>query len=376
MIISQYIGSRRKRDAEKAAAQVFLLGAVFSAAAMAFVFLFGNAVLLALYRDVDPQVMNACRDYLRIVTFSFPACATYNAGAALYRSMGKTRVTMTVSVIMNVANAAGNAVGIFALRAGVAGVAWPTVISWYVAAAMMTARCLRENNDVQLHIRDILHLNGTVSGSILRVALPNAAENMLFQGAKIALGAFVATFGTIQIAANGVAQTLWSLGACIHVAMCPVYITVIGQCAGAKDMEAAAWYMKKLTRLTLVLAIGWSIICTLIALPLLPLYAVSEETRRLIWIAVLIHNSFSAFVEPFTMPLASGLRATGDIRFTFWSSVFCTVFFRTAMAYLLGSRLGMGIIGVTWAMVMDWCLKAALDIMRFRSNRWSAHQLI
>lgn len=52
--------------------------------------------------------------------YSFPALAVYNAGAALYRSIGKTRVTMNISIIANVINVAGNLIGVFWLRAGVA----------------------------------------------------------------------------------------------------------------------------------------------------------------------------------------------------------------------------------------------------------------
>ena len=49
-------------------------------------------------------------------------------------------------------------------------------------------------------------------------------------------------FGTYQIAANGVAQSIWSLAALVGSAMGPVFITVIGQCMGAKDVDQAKFY--------------------------------------------------------------------------------------------------------------------------------------
>lgn len=59
-------------------------------------------------------------------------------------------------------------------------------------------------------------------------------ENGVYQLVKVALSSMVALFGTYQIAANGVAQSIWSLAAIIGLAMAPVYTTVIGQCMGQK----------------------------------------------------------------------------------------------------------------------------------------------
>ncbi|MBE5808240.1 MAG: MATE family efflux transporter [Clostridiales bacterium] len=376
VIVSQYIGRNDKASANLAASQGFHIAGVTSLVCLALTLVFGNAVLAALYAHVDGAVMSACRIYLRIVALSFPANAIYNAGAALYRSMGRTRTTMIVSGCMNLLNVIGNAIGVFVLKAGAAGVAWPTTISWYFAAVVMTALCLNEKNQVFVRFGDMLRLRRDMAGRILRIAVPNAAEQVLFQLAKVVLGSLIATFGTSQIAANGIGQTLWSLAACMCTSMSPVFITVVGQCMGAGDTEAAAWYMRKLTRLSLMLSTLWNAMVLLLVPLILPLYAVTPETRHYIWVIVIIHNIFAALVQPFAMPLSSGLRAAGDVQFSLWSSLLCTVVFRTALSFALGLGLGMGIVGIAWAMVLDWCLKAVLDVLRFRGNRWKDKKVI
>ena len=376
VVVSQYIGRGDGKSANLAASQGFHIAGILSMACLALTLVFGNAVLARLYAQVDGAVMSACRVYLRIVALSFPANAIYNAGAALYRSMGRTRATMFVSAGMNLLNVIGNAIGVFVLKAGAAGVAWPTTISWYFAAVVMTALCLNRENDVHIRFRDMLRPHGEMAGRILRIAIPNAAEQVLFQMAKVVLGSLIATFGTSQIAANGIGQTLWSLAACMCTSMNPVFITVIGQCMGAGDTGAAAWYMRKLTRLSLLLSTLWNALVLLLVPAILPLYAVTDETRRFIWVIVIIHNVFAALVQPFAMPLSSGLRAAGDVQFSLWSSLLCTVVFRTALSFILGLWLNMGIVGVAWAMVLDWCLKAALDVARFRGNQWQNKRVI
>ena len=234
----------------------------------------------------------------------------------------------------------------------------------------------RREDQVCIRLKHVLRLNMPMSRRILAVAIPNSIENTLFQAAKVVLGMLVATFGTSQIAANTTGQTFWSLAACMSVSLGTVFITVIGQCTGAGDTEAADWYMRKLTRLSLVLAFAWNVMVMILTPLLLPLYDLSGETKRLILIIVAIHNLFSALVQPFSGPLSSGLRAAGDVKFTMWASVFSTVVCRTLLSFLLAKQMGMGVIGIALAMVLDWCIKAALDIWRFCSGRWKEKRII
>ena len=223
VVVSQYIGSRERKQADLAASQIFHLAGVISLVCMALMLCFGSALLQAMYPSTEPATMEACKTYMWIVSLSFPANALYNAGAAIYRSMGQTRATMWVSLAANLVNVIGNAIGIFVLRAGAAGVAWPTTISWYVAAVIMTCLCLKKDNEVRIHPGQILKLNGSMSKRILGVAIPNSVENTLFQAAKVVLGMLVATFGTSQIAANTTGQTFWSLAACMGISMGTVF---------------------------------------------------------------------------------------------------------------------------------------------------------
>ena len=372
----QYLGSKKREDADLAASQIFHINAVLSLVCTLAMLLLGNAILSGLYGSVEPTVMEACRIYLRIVILSFPANAVYNAGAALYRSMGKTRTTMFVSIAMNLINVAGNAIGVFALRAGAAGVAWPTTISWYFAAIVMTVLCLNEKNDVCLRARKALRIQKEMAWRILKIAVPGGIENGLFQLAKVVLGSLIATLGTAQIAANGIGQTIWSFASLVNVAMSPVYITVVGQCMGAKDAAAADYYMRKLTRLTVLLAVLWNAAVILFLPVILPLYDITDETKRLIFLIVIIHNLFCGIVQPFSMPLAAGLRAAGDVKFAMYSAIFCTVVLRTALSFVLALWLHLGVVGIALAMVLDWTVKAALDLLRYREGKWRGMEVI
>lgn len=230
VVISQYIGRGDKCSAGTCASQLLSFSTLFSVATAA-VLLIGNEWILGLmFGRIESSVMDACVTYMRISAYSYPALAVYNVGAALQRSMGRTNVTMYVSMASNAINVIGNLIGVFVVHAGVAGVAYPSLAARAFSAALITWMCFRGGNGVCYSWREIFSIKAGYMKRILKIAVPNGLENGVFQLVKVALSGIVALFGTCQIAANGVAQSIWSMAALMGVTMGAVFITVIGQC--------------------------------------------------------------------------------------------------------------------------------------------------
>ena len=248
VVVSQYIGRRERALADLSGSQLLMFSTLLSVVLTAVSLIWNRPLLSLLFGSVEADVMEACVVSLRISAYSFPALAVYNAGAALCRSMNETKITLYVSAASNVINVVGNAIGIFVLHAGVAGVAYPTLAARTFSAIAITVFCFRGRSAVRYHVRDIFRWEGGMLWRILKVAVPNGVENGLFQLIKVALSSITALFGTVQIAANGIAQSIWSLAALVGAAMGPAFVTVIGQCMGAEDSEAAEYYMQKLMR--------------------------------------------------------------------------------------------------------------------------------
>ena len=123
IICSQYIGKEKPREAEKAAKQV-LLAVFFIAAVITVLCMVSNRGLLRLvFGQVEEDVMEAAVIYFYYTALSFPFIGLYDAGAAIYRAQGNSRLPMTVSVISNFLNIIGNAIFIWGFHMGVAGAA-------------------------------------------------------------------------------------------------------------------------------------------------------------------------------------------------------------------------------------------------------------
>ena len=376
VVISQYIGKKANDDAGESASQLLFFSTTFSLVAAVLVLIGNEAMLRRMFGKVEEDVMQACITYLRISAYSYPALAIYNSGAALFRSIGRTSVTMYLSIASNIINIIGNVIGVFVLKAGVAGVAYPSLLARIFSAVIITWLCFQKKNAVTYQCRWIFRWNGSLMKHILNIAIPNGLENGVFQLVKVALSSIAARFGTYQIAANGVAQSIWSLAALAGVSMGPVFITVIGQCMGNGDTKAADDYFKKLTRITLLISSAWNLLVFLLTPTFLWFYALESKTKQLVIWLVLIHNLFNAIAFPFSGALSNGLRAAGDVKFTMYVSVISTIAVRLFLSYILGITLQMGVIGIAIAMVCDWLIRAVIFFRRQKSGKWKTFQVI
>lgn len=235
VVISQYIGRRENERAGEAATQLLTASALFSVAISVVILSANSALMRLMFGQVEEEVMQACVTYLRISAYSYPALAVYNAGAALYRSFGKTSTTMYVSIAANIINVVGNCIGVFALHAGVAGVATPIFVSFS---------------------------------------------------------------------------------------------------------------------------------------------ALAGETRRLTILLVLVHNIFNTVAFPFADPLGKGLRATGDVKFTTAVSLITTLGVRLILSVLFGVFMNLGVMGLAYAMCLDWTIRGAIFWRRFRRGKWRQLKVI
>ncbi len=376
VVVSQYIGRREPEKAGESASQLLLFSGVFSVLLTASVLWGGRSLLGLLFGRVEEDVMTACVTYLRISAYAYPALAVYNAGAALCRSMGKTRVTMNISILANAINVAGNLIGVFVLKAGVAGVAWPSFLSRTFSAVAVTVYCFSGKNEVSYRTAWLCRWNGQLLRKILHIAVPNGIESGIFQLVKVALSSIVALFGTYQIAANGIAQSIWSLAAMCGTVMGTVFITVIGQCMGAGDLPAAEFHFKKLMRLTVLLSTIWNAVILTLTPLFLRFYALEPETARLVFWLVVLHNVFNAVAYPFSGALGNGLRATGDVTFTMVVAIASTMVGRFLLSWLFGVVWNMGVMGIALAMCCDWVIRGALYIWRLQSGKWKEFQVI
>lgn len=369
VVTSQYIGAGEHERARRSAKQLIYTVGMITIGITILVMLLNRPLLRLFFGKIEEDVMDNAVIYLLITALSFPFLAVYNSCAALFRSMGNSKITFKVSLLMNVINVAGNAIGIFVLHLGVAGVAFPSLISRAVAAVALYIMLKNPTHTIHL-TKERFHFEPEVVRRILYIGIPGGIENGIFQLGRVLVVSIIAGFGTVQIAANGVANSLDSMGCIVGQAISLAMITVIGQCVGAGDEKQVRYYTKKLLGIAyLFTAIINSII--LAALPwILSLYGLEDETTRLSWILVMIHDGLAIFMWPASFVLPNMLRACNDVRFTMVVSIFSMFVFRIGLSYVFGVQMELGAIGVWIAMVVDWIFRISCFAGRYASGKW------
>lgn len=376
VLISQYLGSEQPEQAAFSAGQLVRISGLFSLGITAVCLVFRQGILRLFFGAVEPDVMETALTYFMITACSFPFLGLYEAGAALYRVLGRTSVTMYISLGMNLINIVGDYIGVQILHAGVAGVAVPTLLSRAFSAAVMTALAFRPGKPVCLQWSFILSRDKELIRRTLRIAVPGGVENGLFALGKVLVVSIVSNFGTTQIAANGVANSISQIAVMVVNAVNLAIVPVVGQCMGAGDCQQAEHYTKKLMGISylslLVLGLG---VCLLLPW-ILPFYHLEEDTLHLASTLIVIHNLFALALHPTAFNLPNSLRAAGDVCYTMVVGVVSMIVFRLGGAFLLGAILHLGVLGVWIAMGLDWLARSAASGIRYQTKQWQNIRVI
>ena len=376
VVTSQYIGRQEPKDAKNAAAQILFILSSFSLLVAAVVVAGRHAILRGIFGSIDVDVMRYAETYFLLSALSYPFIGLYNAGAALFRAQGNSKISMMSSLVMNVVNIGGNAVLIYGFKMGVMGAALASLVSRAIACVAVLYLLQRPACPLRVDGLQALAPKARLIQQILRVGIPAGIENGMFQIGKLLVAGLITTFGTSAIAANAICNNVGSMsnipGSAIGLAM----ITVVGQCVGAKDYQQARHYTKTLLAAAYVSMGLLNIALFLLAPYLVGFYAMPQTTTDLALSVLQVNCVVTVLIWPSSFTLPNALRAAGDARFTMVTSMVSMWVFRIGMSYVLGAWLGLGLFGVWTAMQIDWAVRSLVFGVRFLGHKWEKARVL
>lgn len=370
VVAGHYIGQQRKEYACKATDQLMLFVTVLSIIVTVGVYAGQNLILHGIFGQIEEDVMKNARIYLLIVTASVPFIALYNGGAAIFRSVGNSKISMESSLLMNAVNITGNAILIYGCKMGVEGAAIPTLVSRMFAALIMIVLLRRENQPVHMSRKIQMHFDNHMIHKILHIGVPNGLENSMFQLGKILVLSLVATFGTASIAANAVSNTIAMFQTLPGMAMGFAILTVAAQCAGAGDYKQVRYYTKKLLVIEYIAMVAVNVVVYLMLPVIIQVYHLQPETAAMTRQILTYHACCACTIWPMSFSLPNTLRAANDVKITMWISIFSMWIFRILFSYILGEYMGWGVFGIWVAMTIDWLFRAICFTIRYIRGKW------
>ncbi|KWX87858.1 multidrug transporter MatE, partial [Paenibacillus riograndensis] len=302
----------------------------------------------------SPEGRANARTYLIGSSLSYLGIAVMEAVCGALRGIGRTRVSLVLSLIMNFSYVLLNFVFINGLHMGVFGMTIAINTSRYLAAVCSLIYLFRLDSSLRVKIRDLLALNWAMIKRIMFIGLPFAAEQMFFNGGKILTQIFIVSLGTYAIATNAISSSLAGVMQIPANALSLTLITVVGQCMGSRNTKDARKFVKSFLWLSSASFALMALLIFPVFHPLVSLFHPPEEIVRDIFIVFLINSIAQIPLWSVSFITPSALRAAGDSKFTSVVSMLSMWLFRVVLGYVLGIVLNMGIIGVWLAMNCEW----------------------
>lgn len=376
VVVSQYVGQQNVARTKQCAGQLYSVLLISTTAVMAVAAAGSRGILRFIFGRIDDNVMAFAQIYFLISAVSYPFMGAYNAGAALFRAQGNSKISMKASLVMNVINIAGNAVLIYGFHMGVLGAALATLAGRIFAAVWITVQQQKASNPFRIdHLADLKPQRQHIR-PILSIGIPSGLENGMFQIGKLCVSSLTATLGTSAIAASAVANTVSTVanipGITIGLAMIPV----IGQCLGAGDKEQAKHYAKQLMCVAMI-GMAVSNILVFVSIPgIAEIYHLSEAAKQMCITVIRLFDVFSIFFWALSFTLPQALRSGGDAKYTMSVSILSMWIFRVVLSYFFVLRMDMGLTGVWLGMCIDWICRSVFFTVRFLGGKWMEHKVI
>ena len=376
ILAAQFIGKKDRKSAISIATQAGLLAIAVSLSLTMAALVFNGPLLRLLYPKVSGGIMGYSRIYFALVAVSYPFYALYSCGCNLLYAQSNSRTSMISSFTMYLSKVLMNLLFISVFRMGVWGIGLSTIISRAIGALMTTHVLLHPDSLIHYErpfsIRKLLNIDRRM----IRVAWPAAAENSLFLLGKLIVGMMVAGFSGIMIAANSAANTISTIVNVPTNALSLATITVVGQCVGAGKMEEARYNAMRLLKLTYIAHFFMSAALFFLTVPLVGMLRLPAESSRAAIDLLRVYFCLTFIFEPGAFGLPNSLRASGDNKYTMYASIFSMAVFRVGFSFLFTQVLNMGIHGIWYGMYIDWAVRTALFIRRYRSGKWERHVLV
>ena len=376
VVASQYLGRKDRASANTAAGQLLLLSLSVSTALLIICMPIRARIISLVFGGIEGEVLALGSTYFLYILASLPFLASYNACAALFRSMGNSRVSLYVSVTMNVLNIAGNAYFIYAMHLGVAGAGLSTLLSRIIGAVIMLTLITRETNVISIRSRHTLKWHGEMIKRILRIGVPNAIEGSVFQIGKLMVQGFITVFGTAAIAANAISSSVVSFTNIPGGAIGLASITIIGQAVGARRHDEALYWGKRLLLISYITMTSLCIPGFFLTPTVVGFFNLSSEANTIAVTVIRTAMIMGALLWSPSFALPNFLRAAGDAKYTMAVSMLSMWFFRVAVSYYLAIGLRWGVYGVWIGMYIDWICRGLLFTQRFLRGKWRTKTLI
>ncbi|MEK4385566.1 MATE family efflux transporter [Solibacillus sp. FSL W7-1464] len=376
IVVSQYLGSRLIAEASQIAALSVTLNLLVGLVISGLFLLFSDVLMKMM--NLQGAVLEAAQSYLVIVGGFIFVQALITSMSSIIRVQGWTKQTMYVSLAMNIVHVVLNYILIFGKfgmpELGVEGAAISSVISRALAAAVFFW-LLYQALEVRIEWADYYRLSKNYISKILKIGIPSALEQVLYQTNQIVLLYYVTFIGAEALSARQYAVNISMFTYLFAMAIGMATAILVGRYVGAGEKELAynkVWFGVKSA---LIFTLSMVAIIILFREPFMGLFTDNEEIIK-IGASVLLLSIFLETGRTINITIINSLRASGDAAYPVRIGFVSMIVIGLSLGYLFVFVLDLGLVGVWLAIACDEWIRAVLVIFRWRSRKWERYAIV
>lgn len=145
--------------------------------------------------------------YMRIYFIGMPAMMAYNFGSAILRAVGDTKRPLYYLLIAGVVNVILNLIFVIVFSMGVAGVAWATVLSQVISAALVLRCLIKSDAGYRLDLKQLKIVPDKLL-KMIQIGVPAGLQGALFSISNVLIQSSVNSFGSLAMAGNTAASNI------------------------------------------------------------------------------------------------------------------------------------------------------------------------
>lgn len=204
---------------------------------------------------------------------------------------------------------------------------------------------------------------------IIRIGTPQVLDRNIYAIADIPLNGIILLFGTEANAAFQIGRRVQQYARMPNWGFSTASSTLVGNTLGKGAPEESERYGWGSVLLALLVTGAFAVVLFVGAQPIATIFTNDTTTLGFAvdWIRVLAIAT--VFQSLFTV-LRGGLQGAGDTKWPLYASLLGILGFTLGFSYLVGIKLGIGIIGVYGGIILDFVVRSGIVTYRFTSGAW------
>lgn len=186
--------------------------------------------------NVPDDVLELALLYLRIYFLGMPVILLYNFEAAIFRSIGETKMPLIALTLSGILNVLLNLFFVIVLKMSVNGVATATVLANVVSAGILYVKLVKSDKYIKVEFKK-LRIDGKVFAKIMQIGLPAGIQSAVFAVANIVIQGAINSLGTVVIAASSAAFNIEIIAYNVMNSFSQACTTFVGQNFGANKID-------------------------------------------------------------------------------------------------------------------------------------------